>query len=363
MKKQVLLMMVISIISGAIAGFLANKIEISHASEKGHSEIICAKSFRVIGKDGHVSAILEENDGKPGLTFIDRGPEARIYMGLYNNVPRIVMLGKDNDSIITIGIEEKNKPKLVMNENKNVTSNRIEIGYDYNKRPRLTVGPGIGLGYDYENWPRVNVGRFNEIVLSATKEKPSIKVAKHHNDGIELTYEANGKTPTLTVTASEESAYLSLFGSTSATGIVMADKNQQYRAGMVYGYREPNLGPYIVLNDGAKVPRWIAALNEERGAQMDMLSKDGKSVVRLAARDKEVFIEAGNAGKVSRFASSIGASSDKGPWLNIKHQNGSRVISGFSSWGQPYLGVETSKKRLWSAPDPPPAGVPLKPKK
>jgi hypothetical protein len=228
---------------------------------------------------------------------------------------------------------------------------------DENGRIRLAVAlsklnePSICM-FSKERKPRLCLVMQDgnpSITLFHANEKHAIEMAVG-GEGNHAEIRANAATTKTSarVSVSDDKAHLSTFNSKGHLKTSMS--------------LSPRLGASISVLDEGDNTGVILSSTKKLG-NMIFISKKGREEVFIAgARKDGSWMRLGNMKKVALEGIYMNYKDSLG-FLHLGHEKGASIIGSFSHSGEPYMGIQTSKKRLWSAPDPPPAGVPLKPKK
>jgi hypothetical protein len=228
---------------------------------------------------------------------------------------------------------------------------------DENQKPRLTLSllksgqPLVTLSdQNYQDRISMILHENGEpyVVMHYPDKRPAIELATPKNTaGIRL------RSP-------HDEIGISLAANKTAATVGAFDEKGRMRSFMYYAR---NVGTGFISKDKNKINRFSTIVSDSESNNTIMITHQKRKEFLLAGVSEQgSFVRLGSSDQAESTGGSLGFK-DSAPWLRLQNKQGASVKGIFTPEGQPYLGVETSKKRIWSVPDPPPAGVPLKPKK
>jgi len=107
-RKQYGLMLVLAVIAGLVGGVVSSFLFMGtpvFAQKTEVADIIRAKRFEVVDKDGKLHAALYLLAGEPGLVLYDKNEKPCAEFSLYNGEPGLSFRDKNSKSRFVLGLD------------------------------------------------------------------------------------------------------------------------------------------------------------------------------------------------------------------------------------------------------------------
>jgi hypothetical protein len=298
MKKQVLLMMVISIISGTLTSIVMSQLMLVSADAKNSRKILEANIF----------LLRDEKDKIRGGFFMK------------NDRPYFALLDENQKPKLMLSLEKSGQPAIILSDQN--YQDRILLALNEKGEPYFTA-------------------RYPD-------ERPAIELATPKNTGC------------IRLRSPHDKLGISLWASKTEAVAGAFDEKGRMRSTMYY---KTNVGTGFVSKDKNNINRLSTIVSDSESNNTIMITHQKRKEFLLAGVSEQgSFVRLGSSDQAESTGGTLGFK-DTVPWLWLQNNQGASIRGLIYPEGGPYLDLAIKKRRIWSAPDPPPAGFPLKPKK
>jgi len=135
-RKQFVGVIVLTMVSGVLGGFLASYVFVSGnviAQEPSQTQkIVTAEEFRLVTKDGKPRAsLLLWNGDLPALTLADDTCHNRVFLGVFNEAqPALILNDKGCKQRAALDLQPDGLPSLTLRDKDDVPRARLRVLLD-----------------------------------------------------------------------------------------------------------------------------------------------------------------------------------------------------------------------------------------